>query len=195
VKPVAAIVLAAGLSSRMRTNKLLLPIGGKPVIRHVAEAVVASRASPVIIVTGSAAPEITAALEGLDVKFHENSDYAKGLSESLKCGVRQVPPQCAGVLVVLGDMPFVSTATIDRLAKAFEAESGGAIGVPACQGRRGNPVLWGRRFFAEILALTGDKGAKSLMSLHDDSVFELEVDDEGILIDIDTPADLQHHQR
>ncbi len=194
MSPIAAVVLAAGLSSRMRSNKLLVPIGGKPVIRHVVEAAAASRAAPLIVVTGNAGSEIAAALEGLEVQFQENTDYAKGLSESLKCGVKRVPPQSAGALVLLGDMPFVTTATIDSLIKAFEPESGRMIGVPVCHGRRGNPVLWGRRFFAEILALSGDKGAKSLMGLHADAVYELEVADEGVLIDIDTPADLQRHR-
>lgn len=189
---IAAVVLAAGLSSRMPGNKLLAPLAAKPVVRHVVEAAVASRASPVLVITGSAAAEVTTALDKLNVQFIENKDYAKGLSESLKCGVRNTPDDSDGVLVLLGDMPFVTPALIDSLINAFD--QGHEICVPRHNGRRGNPVLWGRRFFPDLLALSGDKGARSLMDLHADALCELEVGDDASLIDIDTPDDLQRHQ-
>lgn len=177
----------------MGRNKLLASLRGKPIVRHVVESAVASAAEPVIIVTGNAGTEITAALEDLNVRFYENRDYSLGLSESLRSGVNCVPPHCSGALVLLADMPFISAATIDMLIKAFDPEH--SICVPTYQGRRGNPVLWGRQYFGDILALSGDKGAKSLMGLHAEAVCEVEVDDEGVLIDIDTAEDLQQHQR
>lgn len=191
---IAAVVLAAGLSSRMPGNKLLAPLAGKPVIRHVAEAAVSSRASSVFVVTGNAATEVAGALDKLNIQLVENTDYASGLSESLKCGVRHVPADCDGVLVLLGDMPFVTTGLIDSLIDAFDPARGREICVPVCQGRRGNPVLWGRRFFPDLLALAGDQGAKHLMDLYADVLCELEVEDDASLIDIDTPDDLQRHQ-
>lgn len=191
---IAAVVLAAGLSSRMPENKLLAPLAGKPVLRHVVEAAMASRASPVVVVTGYAAAEVKAALTGLDVEFIENADYAKGLSESLKCGVKNVPPDCAGVVVLLGDMPLVTAGLIDGLIGSFEPAKGREICAPVHKGRRGNPVLWGRRFFPELLALTGDKGARRLIDLHADALSTLEVGDDASLVDIDTAEDLQRHQ-
>jgi molybdenum cofactor cytidylyltransferase len=195
VSRVAAVVLAAGLSSRMAGNKLLAALDGTPVVRHAAEAAATSVASPVIVVTGNAAREVAEVLHGLDIQICENPAYASGLSESLKCGVRNVPADCAGAVVMLGDMPFVSAAVIDSLIKTFNPDSGREIVVPVQDGRRGNPVLWGRRFFAEMLALSGDKGAKSLMDLHGDVLYELEVDDDGVLIDIDTARDLERYGR
>jgi molybdenum cofactor cytidylyltransferase len=191
---ISAVVLAAGLSSRMPGNKLLVSLAGKPVVRHVVEAAAASRASSVLVVTGNAAAEVKAALAGLNIRFVENKDFARGLGESLKCGVRSAPADCDGVLVLLGDMPFITPALIDNLISAFEPERGWEICLPIRDGRRGNPVLWGRRFFPELLTLTGDKGAKGLMDLHADAVCELEVDDDASLIDIDTAEDLQRHQ-
>lgn len=191
---IAAVVLAAGLSSRMPGNKLLVAIAGKPVVRHVVEAAVASRASPVLVITGYAAAEVTAALENLNVHFIENTNYAKGLSESLKCGVKHVPAESDGVVILLGDMPLVTPSLIGSLIDTFDPNHGREICVPIRDGRRGNPVLWGRRFFADLLSLSGDKGAKHLMDLHADALCELEVGDNASLIDIDTPADLQRHQ-
>jgi molybdenum cofactor cytidylyltransferase len=191
---IAAVVLAAGLSSRMPQNKLLQPLAGKPVVRHVAEAAAASRAAPVIVVTGHAAEQVTAALAGLDIRFAENRDYAKGLSESLKCGVNCIPSECVGAVILLGDMPFVSAATIDRLIEAFDPVRGREIVVPVSAGRRGNPIVWGRRFFAEFQELNGDKGAKSLIGLHETLLLEVEADD-SVLVDLDTPANLDEYGR
>jgi molybdenum cofactor cytidylyltransferase len=188
---IAAVVLAAGLSSRMPGNKLLAPLAGKPIVRHVVDAAITSRASPVLVVTGNAMVEVTAALNDLTIQFVENHDYAGGLSESLKCGVKHIPADCDGVLVLLGDMPFVTAKLIDSLINAFD--QGHEICAPIHHGRRGNPVLWGRRFFPDLLALTGDKGARHLMDLHADTLCELEVEDDASLIDIDTPDDLQRH--
>jgi molybdenum cofactor cytidylyltransferase len=178
----------------MPRNKLLVPLAGKPIVRHVVEAAMASRASCVLVVTGSAAADVTAALDNLNVLFVENKGYAKGLSESLKCGVRNSPADSDGVIVLLGDMPFVTPALIDSLVNAFDPEHGREVCVPTREGRRGNPVLWGRRFFPDLLALAGDKGAKHLMDLYADALCELEVEDDASLIDIDTPDDLQRHQ-
>jgi len=188
---VAAVVLAAGLSSRFPGHKLVLPFAGKPLVRHAVEAAVASCAEPVVVVTGYASEAVVAALGGLPVRFAKNEDYAKGLGESLKCGLRSVPADCEAAIILLGDMPFVTPGLIDALIAGFDPALGHAICLPVRGGRRGNPVLWARAFFPEILALDGDDGAKGLVARHGDCVFAVDVADDGAFIDIDTPRDFE----
>jgi molybdenum cofactor cytidylyltransferase len=192
---IAAIVLAAGRSTRMRVeNKLLAEIGGKPMLRHVAEAALASGVRPVLVVTGHQAPSIRAALSGLDVVFVENPDYAIGLSSSLKAGLHAVAEGCDGALVLLGDMPRITAGHIGRLIAAFAVEPG-AIVVPTHEGRRGNPVLWPCACFAEMLALEGDAGAKRLLSVHAGRVREVDLGSDAIFADVDTPEALAEVRR
>ena len=183
---IAAVVLAAGLSTRMGRNKLILPVGGKPLVRHVVESAVASHISRTIVVVGNAAESVRAALANLPVTFAENPDYGFGLSTSLKCGIRAVPAECDGAVVLLGDMPAVTSSLLDRMTAAFDPVEGRAICVATHRDKRGNPVLWSRRFFPEILTLEGDAGAKRLIAENEDVVWEIEAGDE-VLIDIDTP--------
>ncbi len=187
---IGAVVLAAGLSSRMGSNKLLADIGGKPLVRRVVEAALASAADPVIVVTGNAGSGVRAALDGLQVRFVENADFTKGLSTSLRAGLSALPESCNGALFLLGDMPDVSAALIDKLIAAFDPTEGRAICVATRLGKRGNPVLWSQRFFPDILALTGDIGAKHLITEHDELVCEVEAEDDAPLTDIDTPEAL-----
>jgi molybdenum cofactor cytidylyltransferase len=187
---IGAVVLAAGLSSRMGSNKLLADIEGKPLVRRVVEAAVASAADPVVVVTGNGGSGVRDALLSLPVQFAENPDFTKGLSTSLRAGLSALPDNCNGGLFLLGDMPDVSAALIDRLIAAFDPAEGRAICVATRHGKRGNPVLWSRRFFPDIMALTGDIGAKHLMTEHDELVCEIEAEDDGPLTDIDTPEAL-----
>jgi molybdenum cofactor cytidylyltransferase len=184
---IAAIVLAAGLSSRMGSNKLLAPLGGQPLLRHAVEAAAKSVADPVIVVTGSESDKAEAVLAGLALRFVHNRDYADGLSTSLKAGIAALPGDCDGAIVLLGDMPGVTSALIDRMIAAFSPPDGRAICVASHGGRRGNPVLWARRFFPEIAALEGDVGAKHLIAANGELVCEVEAADDGPLTDIDTP--------
>ena len=195
VPRIGAVVLAAGLSSRMGANKLTIPLRGKPLIRHAVEAAVASRASAVVVVTGNNAKGVEAALAGLPVSFVENKEYTRGLSTSLKCGLRALPDDCDGAAILLGDMPLVTPQLIDGLIAAFDPERGRAIVVPVRHGRSGNPVLWARRFFPEMLALEGDTGAKLLLAAHLDLIYEMEADDDGPLIDIDTSEALAAYKQ
>lgn len=187
---IAAIVLAAGLARRMGSNKLLAPIDGVAMVARAVDAVLASQARPVIVVTGNEPDKLRAALLGRDVTFVHNPDFAEGLSASLKRGIAAVPADCDGALVCLGDMPRVSPLDLDRLVAAFNPVEGRAICVPLRDGKRGNPVLWSRRFFAEILALAGDVGAKHLIGAYPEAVAEVPTEDDGVLIDIDTPQAL-----
>jgi molybdenum cofactor cytidylyltransferase len=189
---VAAVILAAGLSRRMGPrNKLLLEDGaGLPMVARVADAVLASRAQPVSVVVGHQAGDVRRALAGRDVRFVEAADYAQGLSASLRAGLAAVPDDAAAVLVCLGDMPLVSAVQIDRLVEAYGPEEGRLIVVPTHRGKRGNPVLWDRRFFPEMAALSGDTGARGLLLRHADCVAEVDVGTESILVDFDTPEAL-----
>ena len=137
--------------------------------------------------TGHQEAEIRAALAGMDLAFVHNPDYAEGLSTSLAAGLAALPPGIDGAVVCLGDMPRVTAALIDRLIDAFDPPAGRAICLPTHLGKRGNPVLWAARFFAEIQAVEGDVGARHLIGEHAVLVHEVECDDDGVLIDVDTP--------
>jgi molybdenum cofactor cytidylyltransferase len=188
---IAAIVLAAGRSTRMgAANKLLADIAGKPMVVHVVEAALASGARPVLVVIGHEASEVRAALAGLDVTFVVNPDYAAGLSSSLEAGIGAVPASADGALVLLGDMPRITAEHLDRLIAIFGEENGRCIVVPTHQGRRGNPVLWPSVFFAEMLQLEGDAGAKRLMATHAGDVREVDLGSDAIFADVDTPQEL-----
>ncbi len=185
---IAAVVLAAGRSRRMgEENKLLSPIAGRPMVAHAVEAALRSRADPVVVVTGHDGEAVRAALAGLDVRFVDNPDYAAGMSTSLRAGLAALPEDIDGAVICLGDMPRVSAALIDRLIESFDADAGRAICVPCHRGRRGNPVLWAARFFPEMARLSGDRGARRLLVAHDASVHEVAWEDDGVLIDVDTP--------
>ncbi len=185
---IAAIVLAAGQSTRMAPyNKLLVADrGGKPMICRVVDNVLSSRARPVLVVLGHRGEEIRAALGGRPVTFVPAPAYAEGLSASLKAGIAALPPQSAAALVCLGDMPLVTGRMLDRLIDAFDPDEGRAIVVPTHQGKPGNPVLWGRGFFPEILDLSGDVGARPLLARHQELVAEVELADDAVLRDFDT---------
>lgn len=188
---IAALVMAAGRSSRMGdVHKLLAELDGKPLVRHTVEQVLASTAGPVLVIVGHRASEVQAALVGLDVRFVENTRFAEGLATSISAGINAVPKDADGALVVLGDMPHVSSGTIDRLIAAFSPADGRAIVVPTRGAKRGNPIIWARAFFGEIMGLTGDQGAKRLIDQHGTVVVEVPMASDGVLIDIDTPEAL-----
>jgi molybdenum cofactor cytidylyltransferase len=188
---VAAIILAAGRSTRMGgPNKLLAELGGKPLVRIVTEQALASKAQGVIVVTGHQAEQVERALQGLDVKFVRNPDFAEGLASSVKAGIAAVPADADGAVICLGDMPLIDAHLIDRLIGTFAPDGGNLIAVPVNDGRRGNPVLWSRRFFNELMTLDGDIGARHLIAKHGEAVAEVPVEGHGAFLDIDTPEAL-----
>jgi molybdenum cofactor cytidylyltransferase len=187
-KRVAAVVLAAGRSTRMgAVNKMIAEIGGKPLVRIAVEQALASRASPVAVVTGHQRDKVEAALAGLNTRLVHNPDYAEGLGTSLRTGIAAVPQDADGAIICLGDMPQVDAALIDKLIAAFDPERGALVVVPTTEGRRGNPVVWARRFFPELMAIGGDVGARHLIGNVPEAVAEVPVSGEGALTDIDTP--------
>lgn len=196
VRPVAAVVLAAGLSSRMAPhNKLLLADPqGLPMVARVIAACCASLAEHIVMVTGHQAAlveqAVLASRPTREIRIVRSAGYASGLSASLRTGIDAVPVRAGAALICLGDMPLVTADMIDRIIAAYDPDTGRAIVVPTCHGRFGNPVLWDRRFFAEIGALSGDAGARALLDRHADQLCKVEIGGSAILLDFDTPASL-----
>jgi molybdenum cofactor cytidylyltransferase len=197
VTRVGAIVLAAGQSSRFRAaggpdlTKLVAKLEGKPIVRRVVEAALATKARPVVVVTGYARDSVEAALADLDVGVAFNPKSASGLASSLSVGLSAMPPDIAGALVLLGDMPWIEPRLADALIDAFLAREGALAAVPLREGRHGNPVLLGRGLFEAVLRLEGDEGARRLIgALSANELVEVETPDTGVTFDIDTPEDL-----
>lgn len=187
----AAVVLAAGRSSRMGTlNKLLAPLDGKPMLCHVVEAALAAGLADVVVVTGHMREQVEAALRGLPVRFVHNPDYREGLASSLKAGVAALSRDIDGAFIILGDMPRIRADHLRRLADAFDPAAGRSIVVPVHGGRRGNPVLWGRAFFVTFEGLEGDTGARHLIGQFPEAVAEVDIPDAAIFLDVDTPEAL-----
>jgi molybdenum cofactor cytidylyltransferase len=187
---IAALVLAAGQARRMGSNKLVAELQGKPLLRHAVEAALASQARPVLVVTGHERERTEAALSGLGVATTHNPDYARGLSTSLHRGLAALSPGVDGAVVLLGDMPRITPAVLNRLIAAFNPVEGRALVVPTFKGKRGNPLLFARRFFAEVQAIQGDQGARQLLGEYPELVAEVALDDDAVLTDVDTPEAL-----
>ena len=189
---IGVIVLAAGRSTRMGPhNKLTEDVGGEPMVRRVVKAVLASRARPVVVVTGHQQAEVSAALAGLNLAFTHNRHFAEGLASSLIAGVTALPKGIDGAMVALGDMPGVQPAHFDKLISAFAPQDGRAICIATHGGKRGNPVLLAASLFQELLALTGDSGARQILGSHQELVAEVEMGSEAVLVDVDTPEALE----
>ena len=184
---VHAVLLAAGRSSRMGgPNKLMAEFDGESLLARTAGRVLASRAQGTVVVLGHQADRASAALEGLPVDIAVNPDYATGLSSSLKAGIRALPIEAAGALVVLGDMPGVTEADFDRLLEAFEASDGRSIVRATFNGKRGNPVILPRALFASVEGLSGDTGARHIVESGAAEIVDVEIG-EGAFLDVDTP--------
>ena len=193
---IAAVIVAAGRSSRFDAgntpsgNKLLAAMGGKPVIAYVTEAVLAAGLDDVVLVTAPNGGEIREAA-GTDVRAIINDRPAEGLSSSIQAGLRHLDPETRGALIVLADMPRIPSTLIAKLCAAFAACGGSKIVFPqTAAGQRGNPVLWPRALFPELMQLSGDVGGKALLAKHPTLLLAVVLDDAGILLDIDTTADL-----
>jgi len=195
-KSVAILILAAGQSRRMGPkNKLLAEIDGQPMADITAEQALGSKAEAVFAVIGHEKEKTNEIFENKGIKTFFNEQYEEGLSSSLKTGFRELADNYDGILICLADMPFVTTALLDQLIDAFDIEEGRAIIVPAVDGKRGNPVLIASSFKADILALTGDIGAKPIITENEHVVFNLDIENDSIFRDIDTPESLIHLQR
>ena len=220
----AVVLAAGQSRRMGRRNKLLEPVGGEPMVRRAAAAAVAAFPRPaargngngrgreatrsaegrpeeprrigarVVVVTGHEREKVEAALAGLDVVFAHNPDYETGLGSSLARGVAALPPGVAGAIVCLGDMPEVRVEHLERLRDAFDPGAGAAICVATHRGKRGNPVLFAARFFAEMCDVRGDVGARHLIGAYADLVREVEMPDDAVLLDVDSPSALRAYR-
>jgi molybdenum cofactor cytidylyltransferase len=187
---IAAIVLAAGLSSRMGKFKLLLSwLDDKPIIAHILSNLIDLSLKHIVVVTGNRAEEVQTALSDFDATFAHNPDYAEGeILSSLKIGLQHMPEIIDAVLVVPSDLPRVSASVFQAVMNAYDSDS---IIVPNYAGKNGHPVMFPRLFWKEILALAPDKAPRAVLKAHPDKVRKIAVDSDGILADIDTPDDYQ----
>ena len=187
---IAAVVLAAGASTRMGTAKQLLQIDGRPLVQHVLDNVQRSGVGEIILVLGHSAAAIQRELklEGAQVVLNEN--FLQGMGTSLKSGLARVDSQVQAALIILADQPFVRPETLDQLIAAHE-RTRAQIVIPTYRGFRGNPVLLDRSVFPEVMGLSGDIGCRAIFGEHQDGIVKLEVGDVGILLDIDQKKDYE----
>jgi molybdenum cofactor cytidylyltransferase len=193
---VTALLLAAGMSRRMGgPNKLLQDVGGEAMVARSLQSLRKAQVDDIVVVLGHNGALVREAVlkGGADkrIRFAENPNYAEGLSTSLQAGLAVLPENADAVLVCLADMPAVTPQQIDRLIAAFNPIEQRAICVPTFQGKRGNPILWARRFVPEMRKLAGDVGARHLIGENAETVCEVEMGDAAVLTDLDTPEALR----
>ncbi|HNS40490.1 MAG TPA: nucleotidyltransferase family protein, partial [Promineifilum sp.] len=184
------VVLAAGESSRMGRNKLLLPWRDTTVLGQTLANMKASAVTDILVVTGHEREKAAAIAGDLAVRALHNDSYAKGMLTSAQAAVRHLPAATEAALVVLGDQPMVGPAIIDALLQAYAGSPRGLI-APVYRGRRGNPVLIDRRYFAELLALPPEAAPRALLQRHAGDIHYVEFDDDAILHDLDRPEDYE----
>lgn len=188
---IGIVVLAAGRSTRMGSQKLLLPLGDRPVIGHVVAAALRSTLRPVIVVVGHQAADIKAAIVSPDVRIVGNPLYAQGLSTSLVAGIAALHEDLAGAIIMLGDQPLVTSDHLDEIA-ALALATGAPVIAAGYNGRRGNPVYFARSLFPELMASTGDEGGRAVIARHADQVVLAPISDESASLDVDDPSDYAH---
>jgi len=185
---ICAVVLAAGLSRRMGVQKLLLPFGGKTVIAHIVDQLLASTVDQVHVVVGHQAERISAELSGRVFSTVKNPNYKSGMLSSVRCGLQNLPEKCRVVMVALGDQPSITTGLIDQMLQSF-ATTEKSILVPLYKGKRGHPILFSTLYRDDILTQYDDIGLRGLLHSHSDDVFELDVPTSSVLNDMDYPED------
>ena len=192
---ISAVILAAGESRRMgKQNKLLLPIGGEALLVKLVASVCASDVGQVLVVIGHEAEKIRRELNEFPLNFVYNPNFSEGMTTSIKYGVKVVSHECDGLLICLGDMPFINTSEINKLIHAYvknRIKGEGLIVVPVFKRQRGNPVLFSIEFRNDILEHKKESGCKEVIMKNSDSVMEIEMDDEKMLLDVDTMEDYQ----
>lgn len=186
----SGLILAAGASLRMGRPKQLLDWHGRPLVRAAAETALAAGLDPLVAVVGAARAEVIAALAGLPLRIVANPSYLAGQSTSLRAGVAALGPDVDAAVVLLGDQPFVTVEIVGRIVAEWRA-SGAAIVAPVYAGQRGNPVLFDRAVFADLLAIQGDQGARAVLAADPSRVRLVHFDDARPLADVDTPEDYE----
>ena len=187
---ICSIVLAAGRSRRMGAQKLLLPLGDRPVIARIVDEVLCSPVDRVFVIVGPDGGQIAEALAGRRVEFITNTDPEAEMLSSVRCGLRAMPEDCTAVLVVLGDQPGVTADVVAALVQAYKT-SGRGIAMPTHNGRRGHPLLFAMRYRDEILNHYKDVGLRGLLHAHPEDVCEIEFPTPNVIDDMDLPEDYE----
>ncbi|MEH6568610.1 MAG: nucleotidyltransferase family protein [Halioglobus sp.] len=188
---VASIVLAAGRSSRMgEQHKLLAQVAKASLVTRVVNASLQSDLVSTSVVVGHRAQDLKNELLGKEVVFVNSPNYKRGLAESLKAGLASLPTGIDGVMILLADMPFITFEHINTLILEFKPLAQRHIVVPKWQGRRGNPVIWPMHYIPEMMQLSGDRGARSLLHVFSENVHSVAMPTDAVLVDVDTPAQL-----
>ena len=185
---ICAIVLAAGESRRMGSQKLLLPFGKTTVIGHVVDELLRSELDGVYVVVGHEGKRISEELSGRSGTIVTNPDYKLGMLSSVRCGLRAIPQQCDKVLIALGDQPAITSELVNELVHS-SSTTGKGIVVPLYRGKRGHPILFSTRYRDEVLTSYDNAGLRGVLQAHPDDIFELTVPTPAVLSDIDSPDD------
>jgi len=187
---IAALILGAGKSSRMGgSNKLLATLDGKSLIRHTAEAACGAELSETILVTGNQSDDIAAQVADLDLTLVHNPDFADGMAGSIRTGMNALSANSDAVVILLGDMPRIDAEVLGKLVAAYRQNETSLIVTATADGKRGNPVLWDKRFFDALKSLSGDVGARHIIAENPGFVTEVEIGSAARL-DLDTPEAL-----
>ena len=187
---ISAIILAAGASTRMgRKNKLLLPYNNEPIISHVCRTVLNTRLNPVIVVTGFENIQVEKELPKEIARIVYNDDWEKGMASSISAGISALSEDIQGSMIVLGDMPLITQLTLDLLICEFNHHQGGNIVYPLYGNRQGNPVIFPRKYFHEILTANGDRGCKKILKKYPGEGIGVSVESDEVVLDCDTQDD------
>lgn len=191
---ISAILLGAGKSKRMGVDKLSLPLGGKTVLEHCFKALLRSNVEELVIVLSGRNREFKNLFQGEKVRIVMNSHPEKGMSSSIRRGLQAIHPRCQGILIALGDQPYIKSRTINALIHAFE-KGRGRIFIPSFQGRMGHPVIFHQKYKKELLSLKGDVGGRSIIERHPEDVRLVPVKSIGVVKDVDTWQDYKNQVR
>ncbi len=185
---ICAVVLAAGQSRRMGTQKLLLNYGGRSVISHIVEVLSNSSVDQVVVVTGCDADRIRAEIAPSDVSVVFNEEHKAGMLSSVRCGFGAIDAGCRAVMIVLGDQPAITSGLIDEMIRAYRGTDKSIV-VPTYKGRRGHPTIISMQYKDDVMSCYDDVGLRGLLRDHPDEVLELEVSSPGVCSDMDEPDD------
>ncbi len=191
---IIAVVLAAGSSVRMGRPKLILPFGGRAMLERALDAYRGARVDEIIVVLGADADLVRKKVRFRGEKVVVNRDFRTGMSSSLRMGIKATGSRAEAAIVGLGDQPFLTSETVDKMVDAYRTAKS-AVVIPVYRGRRGNPVLFDRSLFPRIMGIQGDVGAKSVVRDNESSLTEVEVEDRGVVVDVDTPSDYGRHSK
>ncbi|MBN2591400.1 MAG: nucleotidyltransferase family protein [Sedimentisphaerales bacterium] len=187
---ICGIILAAGFSSRMGSQKLLLPFGKTTVISHITNQLINSKVTKTYVVVGHQAEQVTEELSDKPVIIINNPEYKTGMLSSVRAGIRDLPQDCKQILIALGDHPSITTSFINELIQIF-SQTDKKIIVPKYGDKRGHPILFSSIFSDEILTNYDDIGLRGLLRTHDSDIYEMNVSDCSVVSDMDYPEDYQ----